>query len=134
MPSLTSWQDSNSDLELLPASENLPRKLASHPVVLWLIGNARWLWPIVVIGIIFMVARSALRDIEYHTVRHAIRQMDTSWVILTGLLTIANLAVMGMYDVICLRGVHVRPIERWWIGTLSFAWSNFLTLGPLADP
>ncbi len=131
---MTSWQDSNSDSELQPAADNLPGKLARHPVVLWLLGNARWLWPIVVIGIIFTVARSALRDIQYHTVHQAILRMDTSWVMLTGLLTIANLAVMGIYDVICLRGVHVRPRERWWIGTLSFAWSNFLTLGPLAGP
>ena len=121
MPSLTSWQDANSAIELPRAADNLPGKLARRPLVLWLLGNARWLWPLVVIGIIFTVARSALRDIHYHAIHQAIRQMDTSWVMLTGLLTIANLAVMGIYDVICLRGEHVRPRERWWIGTLSFA-------------
>ena len=109
-------------------------KPARHPLVLWLLANARWVWPLVVIAIIFSVTWSDLRIIDYRQVRHSLQRTDYSWMLLAGLLTLVNLAVMGFYDVICLRSSQVRPGQRWWIGTLAFAWSNFLTLGPLAGP
>ncbi len=56
------------------------------------------------------------------------------WLLSAAILTLVNLAVMGLYDVLCLKDAPVKPKERWWTGTLAFAWSNFLTLGPLAGP
>lgn len=107
---------------------------ARHPLVFWLLANARWIWPLAVIVIVFTVTWSDLRSIEYRQVRDALHRVDSSWLIVAVLLTIANFAVMGLYDVICLRDTPVRRKERWWIGTLAFAWSNFLTLGPVAGP
>jgi phosphatidylglycerol lysyltransferase len=114
--------------------EAAPGKPARHPVVLWLLSNVRWIWPVVVIAIILALTWTDLRNIDYRMVRRALHQADNSWMLPAALLTILNFAVMGIYDVICLRGSQVRARERWWIGTLSFAWSNFLTLGPLAGP
>ena len=94
----------------------------------------RWIWPFVVVAIVLAVTWTDLRHVQYREVRLASRRMDPLWLVIAGLITIANFAVMGLYDVICLRGAQVRPRERWWIGTLAFAWSNFLTLGPLAGP
>jgi len=107
---------------------------ARHPFALWLLGNLRWIWPILVMAIVFAVTRSDLRRIDYRRVRDAFQGMDMTLLALAGLLTVVNFAVMGIYDVICFRGSRVRVRERWWIGTLAFAWSNFLTLGPLAGP
>ncbi|MBZ5498090.1 MAG: bifunctional lysylphosphatidylglycerol flippase/synthetase MprF [Acidobacteriia bacterium] len=118
----------------LAEADQEPAKPARHPLVLWLLANARWIWPLVVIAVIFMVTWSDLRTIHYRQVQHALHRIELSWLTWVWGLTIANLAVMGLYDVICLRGAQVRARERWWIGTLAFAWSNFLTLGPLAGP
>ncbi len=107
---------------------------AHHPLVLWLIANARWIWPVVVIVFLLLITRTDLRHIESRRVSEALRSIDPRNLALAAFLTLANLAVMGIYDVLCLRDTHVRPRERWWIGTLAFAWSNFLTLGPLAGP
>src|SRR6266851_4927876 len=41
---------------------------------------------------------------------------------------------MGLYDVIAFSGTRSRWTERWRFGAVCFAWSNFLTLGPLAGP
>ncbi len=131
---MKSWEDTAPDPGMQPLAETPSERPARRPIMLWLLANARWLWPIVVIGVIFTVAWSDLRTIRYNTVRQSMRQMDLSWLLLTVLITIANLGVMGLYDVICLGGLHVRKRERWWIGILAFAWSNFLTLGPVAGP
>jgi phosphatidylglycerol lysyltransferase len=105
-----------------------------HPVILWFLANIRWIWPFVVAGILIAASWSDLGKIQYRQVREAIRGQEMGWLAVAGILTILNLAVMGLYDVICLRESHVPVKSRWWIGTLAFAWSNFLTLGPLAGP
>ena len=85
-------------------------------------------------AVVFAITRSDLRSIDYRRVRDALHGMDVTLLAFAGLLTVVNFAIMGIYDVICFRGSRVRARERWWIGTLAFAWSNFLTLGPLAGP
>jgi hypothetical protein len=131
---LESWQGSSLDFK--PERKRLPEtaRPARHPLALWLLGNARWIWPILVIAILFAITRSYLRNIDYRRVRVALHGMDPSVLMFAGFLTLANFGVMGIYDVICFRGIRVRAGTRWWIGTLAFAWSNFLTLGPLAGP
>jgi phosphatidylglycerol lysyltransferase len=105
-----------------------------HPIALWILANARWIWPLAVIVIVLTVTWSDLRSIEFRQVRDALSRVDSSWLIVAILATIVNFAVMGVYDVVCLRDAPVSRRERWWIGTLAFAWSNFLTLGPVAGP
>ncbi len=105
-----------------------------YPLVLWLMANARWIWPLLVVSIIFASSWAELRTISYRQVRLALGDQDLNWLVAAAILTITNLAVMGFYDVVCLRAARVRPVERWWVGTLAFAWSNFLTIGPLAGP
>lgn len=105
-----------------------------HPLVLWFLANARWVWPVLVVAIVLISSWSDLRAISYRQVRLALHSQSTFWLNLAAVLTIVNLAIMGLYDVICLRADRVRVPGRWWIGTLAFAWSNFLTLGPLAGP
>jgi phosphatidylglycerol lysyltransferase len=105
-----------------------------HPVVLWFLSNARWIWPIAIVTILIAASWSDLRTIQYRQVREALHGQAGAWVALAALLTLLNLGLMGLYDVICLRESHVPARSRWWIGSLAFAWSNFLTLGPLAGP
>ena len=49
-------------------------------------------------------------------------------------ITLLNIAVMGLYDVIAFSQTRTRALERWRYGAVAFAWSNFLTLGPFAGP
>jgi len=105
-----------------------------HPLVLLLLANARWIWPIAVIAIVIAITWSDLRNIQYRQFRTALQQVDPFWLAVAFLLTVGNLAVMGIYDIVCLRGTAVRAGERWWIGTLAFAWGCFLTFGPVAGP
>ena len=66
--------------------------------------------------------------------RGASRARLRGWVMLACALTGLNVAVMGLYDVVAFRHTRARPLERWRYGAVAFAWSNFLTLGPLAGP
>jgi phosphatidylglycerol lysyltransferase len=110
---------------------NPPRNL--NPLIL-VLANARWLWPLLIATIVAAITWPDLRSIDYHKVRQALHGQTTALILAAALLTAANLAVMGFYDVICLRASRVQLRDRWRIGVLAFAWSNFLTLGPVAGP
>src|SRR5206468_10604274 len=56
------------------------------------------------------------------------------WLGIAAGLSVANIGIMGLYDVIAFRKTRTTIVERWRYGAVSFAWSNFLTLGPLAGP
>lgn len=49
--------------------------------------------------------------------------------------TVASLAVMGLYDVLAFRNTPaLTRRHRWRLGVAIFAWTNFLTLGPIGGP
>jgi len=114
--------------------ESPPARPDRHRLLVWFVAHARWGWPLLVVGAVLVASWSDLRGIHYQEVRRALYSLTPHGLALAALLTVANLAIMGLYDVICLQGTNVRVRERWWIGSLAFAWSNFLTLGPLAGP
>ncbi len=133
---LETVRDSSPQSGAMPAMETTQEdgRPTRHPFVLWLLANARWIWPLLVVAAVFAVSWKDLRGIQIDQVRIALHNQDAGWLLLAGFLTLANLALMGLYDVICLKDAPVKSRERWWTGTLAFAWSNFLTLGPLAGP
>lgn len=119
-----------------PDDQNTPANegAGKHPFFLWLFANARWLWPLVVVAAVCTVSWTDLRSIHFREVRQALHSQTPGWLLMASLITLINLAVMGLYDVLCLRDAPVSAGSRWWTGTLAFGWSNFLTLGPLAGP
>jgi phosphatidylglycerol lysyltransferase len=95
----------------------------------------RTLWPWLVLTVLAVAGWRELREVDLGRVRALIRDSDPSLVGLILLITVANLALAGMYDVVALgKGVPPTRTQRWSIGCVSFAWSNFLTIGPLAGP
>ncbi len=102
--------------------------------LLWLVGHAPKILPVVVIGLVAALSWNALRAIHPREVRGAFHQLDSFWLLVAAGATLANIAVMGLYDVIAFEHTRSRWFERWRYGAVSFAWSNFLTLGPLAGP
>ena len=102
--------------------------------LLWLLGHAPKVLPVVVIGLVGILSWSELRAIHPRDVRAALHSLDPFWLLIAALATLLNIGVMGLYDVIAFEHTRSRWLERWRYGAVSFAWSNFLTLGPLAGP
>ena len=56
------------------------------------------------------------------------------WIGAAALITLVNIGAMGLYDVVAFSHTRSKWTDRWRYGAVCFAWSNFLTLGPLAGP
>lgn len=102
--------------------------------LVWLLANGSTFWPFVVFAAVLLLSWGELRQIHPGAVRAALRNFDARWIVIAGLITVANIAVMGLYDVVAFRHTRCGWRERWRNGAVAFAWSNFLTLGPLAGP
>lgn len=102
--------------------------------LLWLLGHAPKVLPVVVIGLVGILSWDELRAIHPRAVRAALHSLDPFWLLIAAFATLLNIGVMGLYDVIVFEHTRSRWLERWRYGAVSFAWSNFLTLGPLAGP
>ena len=117
--------------------DSAPRSEAEAQVengLLWLLGHAPKILPVVVIGLVALFSWTALREIHPRDVRTALHALDSQWLAIAAFATLVNIGVMGLYDVIVFSHTRSHWSERWRYGAVSFAWSNFLTLGPLAGP
>jgi uncharacterized membrane protein YbhN (UPF0104 family) len=81
-----------------------------------------------------LLTPDALRRIRIDEVGAALAGLDHAWLGVALLATLVNIAVLGLYDVVVFRGAPQTGFQRWQYGAVSFAWSSFLTLGPLAGP
>ena len=102
--------------------------------LLWLLGHAPKVLPVVVIGLVGILSWNELSAIHPRDVRAALHSLDPFWLLIAAFATLLNIGVMGLYDVIVFEHTRSRWLERWRYGAVSFAWSNFLTLGQLAGP
>lgn len=100
----------------------------------WLLAHLGQLWPLLVAVVLGVVSWEALHSVDGNAIRVALRATDRWWVAAAAALTVVNVAVMGAYDVLALRRAGVRARRRWIYGVVAFAWSNFVTLGPVAGP
>lgn len=109
-----------------PAPHAIPRLL---PAV-------RAVWPWLLLAVVAAVGWRELRQVDLMQVRGLLRGTDTAIVALLLAATAANLALAGIYDVVALGDPTLPPsaTRRWGVGVIAFAWSNFLTIGPLAGP
>jgi phosphatidylglycerol lysyltransferase len=102
--------------------------------VLRVLGSVgRW-WPFLLVGAVAFLGWTELRRIDLNQVRLALHSLSRPWLLVAAALTVLNLALLGCYDLVTLEGSPVPRRARWGLGTLAFAWSNFLTLGPIAGP
>jgi phosphatidylglycerol lysyltransferase len=109
-----------------PAPRAIPRGL---PVL-------RAVWPWLLLVLVAIVGWRELRQVDLVQVRGLLRVTDTAVLALLLAGTAANLVLAGFYDVAALGGRALPPqtTRRWSVGVIAFAWSNFLTVGPLAGP
>ncbi|PYT10506.1 MAG: hypothetical protein DMF51_18240, partial [Acidobacteria bacterium] len=106
----------------------------TYVFALRVLGSAgRW-WPFLLIGAVSFLGWEELRRIDLNQVDQALHSLSPRWLLMASALTVLNLALLGCYDLITLEGSPVPRASRWGLGTIAFAWSNFLTLGPIAGP
>ncbi len=105
-------------------------------LVSFLFVRLRPFWPWIVLAVLTVVGWEELRRIDVTMVRGLLRSTEPRLILALLAATAFNLAVAGLYDVLALGPLSRPPraAVRWSIGLISFAWSNFLTLGPLAGP
>jgi phosphatidylglycerol lysyltransferase len=101
---------------------------------LWLLGHASRFVPILVLAVVGLLTWEALRQVHPRDVVIALRGMQPWWITAAAAITLLNIAVMGLYDVVAFRHTRAPATLRWVYGSVAFAWSNFLTLGPFAGP
>ena len=109
-----------------PAPRTVPRGLPA----------LRSAWPWLLLSVVAWLGWSELREVDFVRVRELLHETDAAVVALLIVATAANLALGGFYDVAALGSADLPPTatRRWSIGVVAFAWSNFLTIGPLAGP
>jgi phosphatidylglycerol lysyltransferase len=96
----------------------------------------RPVWPWLVFALVALVGWSEVRRVDLLEVRGILKDTPASLTLMLLLFTGLNLSLAGLYDVTALGPLRrsPRPTSRWGVGIVTFAWSNFLTLGPLAGP
>ncbi len=96
----------------------------------------RPLWPWIVLALLVLAGWDELRGVDLGKVRQLLRDTDPALLLALLASTFLNLSVAGFYDVAALGPPGRAPgaTLRWPVGVLSFAWSNFFTIGPLAGP
>lgn len=108
---------------------------ASQPrLALRLLASLRLWWPVLLLAALLFFGWHDLRAIDLNAIRGALHGLHGRWLLVAAGLTLVNLALLGCYDLLTLRGTPVPPAARWGSGMLAFAWSNFFTLGPIAGP
>lgn len=96
----------------------------------------RTAWPWLLLLALAAFGWRELRQVDLVEVRRLVGATDPELLIALFAATAVNLAVAGLYDVFALgpRALGPPATSRWSVGVVTFAWSNFLTVGPLAGP
>ena len=112
-----------------PASDSARLLLAT-------LSRLRPFWPWLVLAVLTWIGWREVRQIDVLSVRDLLRDTSGGLVLVLLGATAFNLAVFGLYDLVALGPrSHPPPASaRWAVGVVSFAWSNFLTVGPMAGP
>ena len=87
--------------------------------------------PVVVVWLVW----GELTRIDWPQVRAEMGEANFLLLLAAALVVAANVAAMGLYDAVSFpRTPELGFVRRWGIGSLCFAWSNFLTIGPIGGP
>ena len=100
----------------------------------WIVANATRIWRVLLVALIVALSWQSLRGIHTREVRAILRSLESGPLVVAAIVTVCNIAIMGLYDVMAFAETRTRALQRWKFGAVAFCWSNFLTLGPLAGP
>lgn len=91
---------------------------------------------VIPIGVVLLV-RKEIVGLNLRQARDQLAAADAGYAWLAAASGILAVAGMGMYDVLAYpggSGGRMRGWRRWGLGASCFAWTNFLTLGPIGGP
>jgi phosphatidylglycerol lysyltransferase len=96
----------------------------------------RTAWPWLLLAVLAVIGWGQLKLVDLVEVRRLMGATDPQLIVSLLAVTAVNLAIAGFYDVAALGPRSLAPTvaSRWGVGVVSFAWSNFLAVGPLAGP
>lgn len=78
---------------------------------------------------------SELSALDWPAVRDELLDVRWRFLLLAAVAAMLNVATMGLYDAVCFpRAPRLGFAVRWGVGSVCFAWSNFLTFGPIGGP
>jgi phosphatidylglycerol lysyltransferase len=119
-----------------PGQDIPPEEERSGILVSAILLRLRTIWPWLVLAAVSVLGWEELQQVDLTNVRRIFRATPAETILALLALAALNLAVAGLYDVAALGPLSRGPraAARWSTGVLSFAWSNFLTVGPLAGP
>lgn len=121
------------DQRTLPPAPSLGEGERARPAAWWKL--ARFLLHFAIPALVVFMVREEIRRLDLRAVRTQLAGAQTGLVALAALAGIGAVGSMGLYDVLAF---HTRPslgwLRRWRLGATFFAWTNFLTLGPIGGP
>src|SRR5262249_3273425 len=96
----------------------------------------RTVWPWLLLGVLVWLGWHQLKQIDLLSVHRVLHATDLELMLAMLAATAVTLAIAGLYDVTALGPRALPPSvgARWTVGVVSFAWSNFIAVGPLAGP
>lgn len=104
------------------------------------VAAAAWRWGkralrVILPALILWIVWRELKHINVQEARARLAEARAGWLALAALATACGLASMGLYDAFAFPATPSLPrARRYRLGVLFFAWTNFLTLGPLGGP
>ncbi len=91
----------------------------------------RVLVPLAVVALVW----GELTRLDWPQVYGEMARANFLLLVIAGGVVAANVAAMGLYDAISFPAApRLGFSRRWGLGSLCFAWSNFLTIGPIGGP
>ncbi|MBK7404010.1 MAG: lysylphosphatidylglycerol synthetase family protein [Phycisphaerales bacterium] len=100
--------------------------------LLALLHSARLVLPFVVAPLAVLLIWHELHGLDMHQLRADMSRAHRTDIVLAACAAVGSVISMGLYDAVALRGLTFG--RRWVIGAVCFAWTNFLTLGPIGGP
>ena len=82
----------------------------------WLLGHASRFVPLLVIGAVVALTWHTIRQVHPHDIAAALRTMSWAWLLIAAAVTVVNIVVMGLYDVVAFQNTRTRAVERWRYG------------------
>ena len=71
--------------------------------IVWLIGHASRFVPVLVVGVVVALTWHTLRQVHPRDITAAMRTMSSAWLTVAAAITVVNVGVMGLYDVVAFR-------------------------------
>lgn len=114
-----------------PSQPDRARPGRRGPLRRWGLVALRLLVPVVVIWLVW----GELTGLDWPQVRAEMADANFLLLVTASVVVAANVAAMGLYDAVSFPGTpRLGFNKRWGLGALCFAWSNFLTIGPIGGP